>query len=486
MKHLRALIQSAEYREAYERVSSKYRNQISRKALELMSDPTPGGSRTALRGYNHLFRLRAGDFRIIYAYDPKVVQLMNLRRRDEHTYDHLDDDEIQQFEGFQEITGRKASGHIIPEWKAVVQKWDPPKRKEVEPLPQPITEVMLADLRIPAEYRPVLLDIKSVDDLLDCQGAPVEYIQQVLDCICPKSMAITAQSITPVVVLDDLIDTNAARVCGPIDASDSEKHLQGEVPVDSAGDQHSPPKASGDYQSYGIPAPLVVPFMRKNDPMEPYRGNTSRGISKDNHYSVTADGKVRLIYSIGKDERYLLTTDAHPELVRMVNEAKRSGGNAQGGGRFAINEFRHVLVPSSATSEVLYAGDYTRDLEFRLDQNTLITPVAPSNIHPGDMWPGPHAGIRYKLTAGAMDIRYDIITKSGQSQHKITKRLTAFHAEEALAGLLQMCRAVKPHGGAIYINEARELFAPVDEGGGDYQRRYIGHLGKHPWFPDPA
>ncbi|MEI8351659.1 MAG: hypothetical protein WCG36_05030, partial [bacterium] len=154
------------------------------------------------------------------------------------------------------------------------------------------------------------------------------------------------------------------------------------------------------------------------------------------------------------------------------------------GGSFAINEFRHVLVPNIAGTEVLYAGAYTRDLEFEFE-GTLITPVAPANIRPGQEWPGPHVGIKYTLLADATDIRYEVSAVSGTATIVKTKRLTAVHSKDALAGLLQMCRAVKPKGGAIYVNEARELFAPVDQGG-SYKRLYIGHLGKHPWFPNPV
>ena len=480
-----ALIQSADYRQEYVRVSSKYRNQISRKALELMSDPTPGGSRTALRGYDRLCRLRAGDFRIIYAYDDKVVQLMNLRRRDEHTYDNLDESEIRQFEAFRAIIGGKSPHPRISNWKAVAQKWEPPKIKEVEPLPKPITAAMLDELAIPEEFKPPLLNVKSVDELLDCQDAPIELVEKVLDVICPKSSGTVSKLLTSVVVLGDIVDALAAEACGPLDPSNSEKRQAVEVSPPPCNDPTGSQNISASLQHHTIPTPLVVLSTRKSEPMRPYPGNTSRGISKDNHYTVTLDGKVRLTYSVGRDEKYLLTTDAHPDLVKIVNEAKRAGGSAQGGGRFAINEFRHVLVPTTDGSEVLFAGAYTRDLEFDFN-GTRISPVAPASIRPGHIWPGPHAGIKYTLAAGAMDIRYEISAATGTTKRVTTKKLTAIHSKEKLTDLLQMCRTVKPNGGAIYINEAKELFAPIDDGGGSYERHYIGHLGKNPWFPDPV
>ena len=128
---------------------------------------------------------------------------------------------------------------------------------------------------------------------------------------------------------------------------------------------------------------------------------------------------------------------------------------------------------------VLFAGIYTRDLEFTFG-DSLVSPVARSRIRPGDVWPGPHVGMKYVLTAGASDIRYE--TTENGVRRRI--QLSQFHAQDELSQLLAMFRAVKPSGGAIYINEARECFAPV-EGEQGYERLYIGHLGSRPWFPEP-
>jgi hypothetical protein len=82
------------------------------------------------------------------------------------------------------------------------------------------------------------------------------------------------------------------------------------------------------------------------------------------------------------------------------------------GGAFYINEYRDVLVPDTSNGGSVYAGNYTRDLEF--DYNgTPITPRPPQGLSPGDPWPGPHVGIRYTLMAGGRDIRYEL--KSGRT-----------------------------------------------------------------------
>jgi mRNA-degrading endonuclease RelE of RelBE toxin-antitoxin system len=473
------LLRSQEYTEAYDRLPSKYRSQISRKTHDLMSNPKPGGSRTTLSGYERLCRVRAGDFRIIYAYDEKVVQLLTLRRRDESTYDKLDELEIQQLHEFQGISG-SGRGPKIADWEELAKKRAEPRPKPVESLPQPITTSMLDGLDVPVEYRAALLSLTTANDLLESDAVPYEYRLAVLEFICPTRTKATTQEPIAVVEFADLVDPAAAVISGPIDAADSNDLNVPEEDVGSSERRRETKAKSGLPVRFKPPVPLVVIATRQQEPMKPYRGNTSKGIGKDTRYTVKLDGTVQLVYSVGSNERALLTTDEHPELVALVNEAKRRGGSSQGGGGFLINEYRLVLVPTQS-GEVLYAGVYTRDLEFTFEK-TLISPVAPPSIRPGDIWPGPHVGIKYTLAAGAKDVRYDEETARGTMRRVC---LSEFHSNGDLSGLLSMLRTAKPNGGAVYVNEARELFAPVDDGKG-YKRRYLGHLGGRPWFPDPS
>jgi mRNA-degrading endonuclease RelE of RelBE toxin-antitoxin system len=471
-----ALIQSQEYVDEYGRLPSKYRNQVARKIHELMRDPKPGGSKTPLKGYVGLYRLRAGDFRIIYAFDAAVVQLLTLRRREESTYDDLDSLEIAQLQGFRAIKGA-ATEQKIGEWEDLAKKWAAPKPRVAELLPRPITAAILEQLNVDKALRPVLLAVTTVDGLLDCDEVPLECRQSVLELICPRAEPAQAAEPTVVVAMADLVDVVAAEVCGPIDALGNGENVSRDATISDAV-EHSARGKSRLPVRYKPPTPLLVVSTRRHEPMKPYRGNTSRGIGKDARYTVKLDGKIQLIYSVGENERALLTTDEHAELAAMVNEAKRRGGASQKGGGFIINEYRHLLVPTQSDG-VLFAGVYTRDLEFEFEK-TLISPVAPPTINRGDVWPGPHVGIKYTLAAGASDVRYEEETPRGTLRRVC---LQDHHASGDLSDVLEMCRSVKPNGGAIYVNEARELFAPVDDGKG-YKRRYIGHLGAKPWFPE--
>ena len=112
--------------------------------------------------------------------------------------------------------------------------------------------------------------------------------------------------------------------------------------------------------------------------------------------------EVRLIYCLSSGEEVLLTTDAHPELVEMVNHVKVEK-TGKPGGAFYINEFFDVLVPTTSGG-CFFAGTYQGALEFDLGDGQTVGPRAPEGVKPGDAWAGPHVGISYVLKKGRRDI----------------------------------------------------------------------------------
>jgi mRNA interferase RelE/StbE len=187
-QHIWALVLSPDYVEEQRRLVPKFRSQVARKAQDLASDPRPGGSRTALKGYDGLYRVRAGRYRIIYAFNDDVVQLLTLRWRDDRTYDKLDELEVAQLESFRSITCSSKGSHDVAQWEELAKQWAAPKPRPAEPLPQPITEAMLEELKIPVEHRATLLAAKGVDELLDCD-VPAENVHEVLNRLCPRRSA---------------------------------------------------------------------------------------------------------------------------------------------------------------------------------------------------------------------------------------------------------------------------------------------------------
>jgi hypothetical protein len=216
----------------------------------------------------------------------------------------------------------------------------------------------------------------------------------------------------------------------------------------------------------------------------PYPGLCPSNVNKDAKYSVvhSAAGsmEIRLVYRVSNREKELLTTDRHDKLVEMVNKVKLELTGFLGGA-FYINEYRDVLVPDTTNGGSIYAGNYTRDLEF--DYNgTLITPRAPQGVKPGDPWPGPHVGIRYTLMVGGGDIRYELRSGRTIREQWLSDDVGPRPANE----LARRLAANKGNsGGRFYINEACEMFAPLGGAEGGVEYVYLGPLEDSAWFDAP-
>lgn len=214
-----------------------------------------------------------------------------------------------------------------------------------------------------------------------------------------------------------------------------------------------------------------------------YTGLSPMRVSKDARYSVTADGGIKLEYHETQRVRWLLTTHKHPKLVDMVNKVKLQVNDGVPGGVFYINEYSDVLVPDGKGGACFFAGNYEDDvLEFGgSNGEPLVSPVAPPDLKPGELWPGPHVGIPYVLVAGATDIRYEKV--DGRRREAVF--LGDFHERDAVRGLTSRLGAVKgTSGGRIFINERAEFFAPVGYAG-DWRYLYLGPLEDDVWFPAP-
>jgi hypothetical protein len=219
-----------------------------------------------------------------------------------------------------------------------------------------------------------------------------------------------------------------------------------------------------------------------------FRGNCPRAVVKDAKYSVRSGQKgsvIGLTYSTDDDERWHITTEAHPELVAMVNAVKIAQGNAPNGS-FYINEYKQVIVPV-ADSDVYYlAGEYDKPLRFEFEGKTLSgepVDLEGNPLSPGDTWIGPHPGIPYKLAAGGNDIYYTI-----HPRPKVDKKVRLSKAvglQSAVQGSAQIREFKGYAGGVFYVNEFCSIFAPVQEDRYKWRYVYIGKLDLLLWFPRP-
>jgi superfamily I DNA/RNA helicase/mRNA-degrading endonuclease RelE of RelBE toxin-antitoxin system len=175
----------------------KEEHQVLAKLKLLEQDPSPDGKAKKKLKYmgEDLYRLRCGDYRVIYTYRDPYVSLLLLDRRDEDTYD-----------GKMEATnlGGYTPGIEITEEPGEVKQPDllAPAETDSRALPEPITQELLDNLHIPTEYHCRLLAIQTEEALLNCSDVPGEHMEQLLECIFPPSIAEAKQQ--PVFLVEDL------------------------------------------------------------------------------------------------------------------------------------------------------------------------------------------------------------------------------------------------------------------------------------------
>lgn len=220
-----------------------------------------------------------------------------------------------------------------------------------------------------------------------------------------------------------------------------------------------------------------------------FTGNCPRNVAKDAKYAIRSGRSgpvVALVYRAKMGERWLATTEDHRELVQMVNAVKRAYGDSQHG-PFYINEYQQVLVPVGRGPEYYLAGEYDRQLVFEFEGKQLsgdAVDLDGRRLELGDEWEGPHPGIPYVLAAGGKDIYYDV-----EVRPKVTRRVTLSEAIGAaravrVAGKITGFKGWQ--GGRFYVNEWRNMFAPISEAGA-WKYVYLGPLViEDGWFPRPA
>lgn len=208
--------------------------------------------------------------------------------------------------------------------------------------------------------------------------------------------------------------------------------------------------------------------------MRPYDGPRPKVSGRQGRYKVNLNDQIEALYPIVSGMRAVLTTEQHPQLLAMVNAVKQTAGGSRGG-PFLINEHKQVLVPTSAGWFV--AGTYEEIIEFELD-GEIISPEPPPDLSPGDHWPGPRVGMTYTLAAGGNDIYCRVEVGNREVDVKLSEQAGV----EANFLAERLAETKGTDGGRIYINEARQFFAPVGAGEAP-PYLYLGPLDEEPWFP---
>src|SRR5947207_10657912 len=156
------ITQKPDFYKALLALSPKETHQVLEKINLLAKDPTPDAKvKKQLKHIDpRLHRIRAGDYRIFYTFEEPYISLLAVRRRREDTYDEdLDVDFLGRLDLALESTTKEAQ----PNWGRLLAPKEPEKRR----LPEPITEELLTNLRVPKECHARLLPIATEEDLLD-------------------------------------------------------------------------------------------------------------------------------------------------------------------------------------------------------------------------------------------------------------------------------------------------------------------------------
>lgn len=159
-----------------DKLSPKEHHQVRAKLDMLEQDPLPDGD--VKKHLTHLpgkpYRIRSGDFRILYTYGKSWISVYKIERRNEATYKKNLSAEPVELEGldieFDDVTAAQPpQAHW--EWYSA--------KDENRPLPEPITIELLNKLHVPQEYHTRLLRIKTQDELLSCPGIQDDVLLEI-------------------------------------------------------------------------------------------------------------------------------------------------------------------------------------------------------------------------------------------------------------------------------------------------------------------
>jgi len=122
-----------------------------------------------------------------------------LRRRDDDTYD--EDMDVEFLGGLDpHFDEAQVARTAQPDWERILA----PKEPEKRPLPEPITEELLANLSVPRTCHARLLLIQTQEDLLECPGVPDDYLLKIDEYMFERPLAQVLQQ--PDYLLTDVND----------------------------------------------------------------------------------------------------------------------------------------------------------------------------------------------------------------------------------------------------------------------------------------
>jgi len=170
--------------------------QLLEKIQFLLKEPLPDGKvKKKLVGKKDLFRLRVGNYRVIYTFGDTWIRLLGIRKRNERTYEgaglqadgpgfvpDTDGDDDLEFDA-------PAPPRFTVSVGAASARANEPIST---PLPCAITIARLKQLHIPMAHFAALMECSSEEALLAAR-VPADVLERMVDSLFPRSLAEVAQ-----------------------------------------------------------------------------------------------------------------------------------------------------------------------------------------------------------------------------------------------------------------------------------------------------
>lgn len=164
---------------------------------------------------------------------------------------------------------------------------------------------------------------------------------------------------------------------------------------------------------------------------------------------------------------------AHTRLVDLINVVKQKHSKRhQRGGKFRVNEFGQVIVPTEAggIDSAWCVGQITGWFDFKDPETNRLFDLRPGAHRPGDPWQRPLVGLRYTVRVDGT------ITFESHFEPDSRERLIL---RTASARLLTAGRRHRAGGYRLVVNDQRVALAMSEAGDG---ATYLGVVEDDTWF----
>lgn len=196
------LTYTSKYRAQLNGLPDKDQALVREKTRVLEFDPRPDGrGKKKLEKQTALYRLRAGNYRIVYSLVDDVVAVLGVGTRQSvyrnlHRFDlaqvpnrieappiedllALDDDDDELIDADWDGSETEAAQFIPVDWHQHSSSAGAPTR---QPLPRPIDDTFLRKLRIPDSFHPILCACQFAEDVIDAD-VPENIRERVVDAL---------------------------------------------------------------------------------------------------------------------------------------------------------------------------------------------------------------------------------------------------------------------------------------------------------------